>query len=43
MAVLTLSPALPRERESGQRGALGIILCVLLVFMIGSSGVLALA
>ena len=27
--------------ESGQRGALGIVLCLLLVFMIGSSSVLA--
>ena len=41
MAVLTLLPVLPRERESGQRGALGIVLCLLLVFMIGSSSVLA--
>ncbi len=41
MAVLTLEPALPRERQSGPRGPLGIVLCLLLVVMISSSSLLA--
>ena len=41
MAVLTLEPALPGERGGSRRGSLGICLGLLLILMIGSSGLLA--
>ena len=41
MAVLTLGPALPGERKRSQRGPLGILLCLLVLALIGSSGLLA--
>ena len=41
MAVLTLVPSLPGERNSSQRGPLGVVLCLLAIVMIGSSGLLA--
>jgi len=41
MAVLTLESALPGERGGSRRGSLGICLGLLLILMIGSSGLLA--
>jgi glucoamylase len=41
MAVLTLEPALPGEQKRSRRGPLGIVLCLLLIVMLGSSGLLA--
>jgi hypothetical protein len=41
MAVLTLEPALPGERNGSLRGPLGAVLCLLVIVMIGSSGLLA--
>ena len=41
MAVLTLGPALPEERKRGQPGPLLVLLCLLVIAMIGSSGLLA--
>jgi Glycosyl hydrolases family 15 len=41
MAVLTLEPALPGERKRSQRGPLAAVLGLLLIVMIGSSGLLA--
>ena len=41
MAVLTLGPALPDERKGSQRGPLIAALCLLLIVIIGSSGLLA--
>jgi glucoamylase len=41
MAVLTLEPALPEERKSSQRGPLGVCLCLVVIVMIGSSGLVA--
>jgi glucoamylase len=41
MAVLTLEPALPGERKGSQRGPLGTVLLLLVIVMIGSSGLLA--
>jgi glucoamylase len=41
MAVLTLEPALPNERKGSQRGPLTAVLCLLLVAVIGYSGLLA--
>jgi glucoamylase len=41
MAVLTLGPALPEERKGSQRAPLVVLLCLLVIAMIGSSGLLA--
>src|SRR5215212_1921156 len=41
MAVLTLGSALPGERKRGQRGWLGAVLFLLILAMIGLSGLLA--
>jgi hypothetical protein len=41
MAVLTLGPALPGERKRSQHGPLGLLLFLLVLALIGSSGLLA--
>ena len=41
MAVLTLEPTLPEERKRTQRRPLVVLFCLLVIAMIGSSGLLA--